>query len=943
MKKFSRLVLCLFMMIACFNIYSVYAEGEETTDQPTQQESEENGSLSDDSDIDLQSDGPSEAVTDGVASITREDGIYYYGTIYEAIQDASEGETITLLTDTSEDITIEKNINLDLSGHTLTGLSGEVKPVIDITAEATIKNGTVTGGTDSGIKVRHTSATLDSLTLTNNCSASENEKDGGAITAVGYLKYNGSITEYRDDVVLKVNNCTITNNTAADGGGAIVTGYGMTLDINGSTINENSSKQGGAIYFNDNARGGKIQNSSFNSNSAKETGLGGAIYLCVTSGDLYIYNSTFNGNLSDNQGGAICNYGAALSISESSFLNNSATYGGAIYSYFLPINSTGKLNIESGTTFAGNNATVYGGAVYLVGLNSAGTTVISGATFSQNGDFGSNTASYAGAIFVYNTSAIINGGTVISNNSATNWGGGIYNYTANLTIEDATITDNNANLGGGIINKGGTVTLGSSTVLYNNAATTAGDDIYTYGKNNKVTLNTVGSDWVLKDDNHLIDGWYYDGYYKDDTTEEKTRWNVSDEDSYTRELDFGDQDTITVGGNSQIIALKAAHDIYRGYHVQYLDADTNEEIAEATSFSDIRVGTTVKVSAAEVEGYEFDHVIVGTEAETVKLDDDSETSNEVNTSKDVELVIDKDESKNVITFYYKALRKYTVNYVDKDSNESISESKTVENIKVGTEVSEDAVSVDGYTLDGDFSVKLVVDKDESKNVITFYYTKNADPTPAPTTTPTPTDTPSSTPDATSTPVTTPASTPVANNTTPATPVTPTRRTTPVTPITPVVTPTATPEATVEPTATPEATSTPSATPTVINDDSTPEAAPSGHWALINLVCALLSVLLGVIVILSKHKKDEEEDEDEQVVESEEDDEETSTRHRRWKVVAGIDAVIAVVVFIFTENITLPMQLVDKWTILMVVFLLVSVISTYFARKWHEDDESSENA
>jgi hypothetical protein len=916
MKKFSRLVLCLFMMIACFNICSVYAEGEETTDQPTQQESEENGSPSDDSDIDVQSDGSSEAVTDGVASITREDGIHYYGTIYEAIQDASEGETITLLTDTSEDITIEKNINLDLSGHTLTGLSGEVKPVIDITAEATIKNGIVTGGTDSGIKVRHTSATLDSLTLTNNSSVSSTEKDGGAITAVGYLTYIGTSTEYRNDVVITVNNCIITNNTAADGGGAIVSGYGMTLDINGSTINENSSKQGGAIYFWDNSNGGKIENTTFANNSADN--LGGVIYLGGTSGNLDIKGSSFIGNSVKStvgQGGAICNYGGTLTISESIFLNNSATYGGAIYSYFVP---AGKLNIGSGSTFAGNNATVYGGAVYLGGLNCTGTTEISGAIFSQNGDYESNTASYAGAIFIYNTNATIKGGTFISGNSATNWGGGIYNYTSNLTIEDASITDNNANFGGGIINYNGSVTLKSSTVLYNNIAKNSGDDIYTYGTNNKFSLNTVGSNWTLNDDNHLIDGWYDDSL--------NNRWDGDEDGNHVVEAD----------SNSK--GIKAAHDIYRGYHVQYLDADTNEEIAEATSFSDIRVGTTVKVSAAEVEGYEFDHVIVGTEAETVKLDDDSETSNEVNTSKDVELVIDKDESKNVITFYYKALRKYTVNYVDKDSNESISDSKTVENIKVGTEVSEDAVSVDGYTLDGDSNAKLVVDKDDSKNVITFYYTKNADSTPASTTTPT--DTPTSTPEAT-----TPASTPVANNTTPATPVTPTRRTTPVTPITPVVTPTATPEATVEPTATPEATSTPSATPTVINDDSTPEAASSGHWALINLVCALLSVLLGVIVILSKHKKDEE-DEDEQVVESEEDDEETSTRHRRWKVVAGIDAVIAVVVFIFTENITLPMQLVDKWTILMVVFLLVSVISTYFARKWHEDDEddeSSENA
>ena len=191
---------------------------------------------------------------------------------------------------------------------------------------------------------------------------------------------------------------------------------------------------------------------------------------------------------------------------------------------------------------------------------------------------------------------------------------------------------------------------------------------------------------------------------------------------------------------------------------------------------------------------------------------------------------------------------------------------------------------------------------------------------------------------------TPATTPVANNTTPTTPVTPTRRTTPVTPVTPVVTPTSTPEATVEPTATTETTPTPSATATAetIDDDSTPEAAPNGQWALINLVAALASVLLGVIVILSKHSDDDDDDNDS----DNGDDENTSTRHRRWKVIAGIDAVAAVVTFILTENITNPMVLVDKWTILMVAFALIAVVSTYFGRKWHEDEEdedSSENA
>ena len=180
--------------------------------------------------------------------------------------------------------------------------------------------------------------------------------------------------------------------------------------------------------------------------------------------------------------------------------------------------------------------------------------------------------------------------------------------------------------------------------------------------------------------------------------------------------------------------------------------------------------------------------------------------------------------------------------------------------------------------------------------------------------------------------------PSNDDTTPTTPVvpatTPTRRTTPVTPAQPEVTPTETPEATVEPTATPEAT----ATPEVIDDDETPEVAPKGNWALINLIAAMLSVLLGVIAILAKHKDEDEDEEDET------EDENVSTRHRRWKIVSAIDAIVAVVAFILTEDITQKMVMVDKWTILMVVIAVVGVVSMYFTRKWQkEDEETSEDA
>ena len=190
---------------------------------------------------------------------------------------------------------------------------------------------------------------------------------------------------------------------------------------------------------------------------------------------------------------------------------------------------------------------------------------------------------------------------------------------------------------------------------------------------------------------------------------------------------------------------------------------------------------------------------------------------------------------------------------------------------------------------------------------------------------------------TATPTTPSNNTPARTNNVPARVVTNPTTTTPA------------PEATVEPEKA-ETTPAPTAKPEKIKEEATPQAAPKGHWALINLIAAMLSVVLAVVALLAKHAKDEDdEDKDDQVVANEnEDDENESTRHRRWKVIATIDAILAVVVFILTENLAHDMVLVDKWTVLMVLFGLISIISTYFARKWHEEDEdedeeSSQNA
>ena len=163
-------------------------------------------------------------------------------------------------------------------------------------------------------------------------------------------------------------------------------------------------------------------------------------------------------------------------------------------------------------------------------------------------------------------------------------------------------------------------------------------------------------------------------------------------------------------------------------------------------------------------------------------------------------------------------------------------------------------------------------------------------------------------------------------------------------------PKATPEPTIVPSETPEASATPTIEPTstpkptssaetgIIDNDATPSTARKEHWALINLIAAIGSVLFGLLLLLSKNKKDND-NEDEDAT----DEEETQKRNKVWKVVSLVDAIIAVVVFVLTENMKQPMVLVDKWTMLMILFTLISIVSFAFGRKYHEEDNTAENA
>ncbi|MBQ6621407.1 MAG: Cna B-type domain-containing protein [Mogibacterium sp.] len=157
-------------------------------------------------------------------------------------------------------------------------------------------------------------------------------------------------------------------------------------------------------------------------------------------------------------------------------------------------------------------------------------------------------------------------------------------------------------------------------------------------------------------------------------------------------------------------------------------------------------------------------------------------------------------------------------------------------------------------------------------------------------------------------------------------------------ITPVVTPAVTPDTPADPTVITDGPTPRTDGPVTITDPEPPLA--SGFWALINLICAVVTAILSVILLIgyfTGRKKDEESEEDA------EEEEDQLKRKGLLRLASLIPAIAGIVTFILTEDMSLPMQLVDRWTIVMVIILAVQVLVALFSKKKREDDEENAEA
>ena len=290
-----------------------------------------------------------------------------------------------------------------------------------------------------------------------------------------------------------------------------------------------------------------------------------------------------------------------------------------------------------------------------------------------------------------------------------------------------------------------------------------------YTKRNDLSYTV---NYLEKDTNKVL----YAQKVKDGMTFESTVTSADEViaiDGYN--YDSVDKDNLTIGTGENVINIYYTKRNDLSYTVNYLEKDTNIVLHEAKVTENMIFETEITSSkeVIDIDGYNYDSVdkdtlIIGTGENVIniyytKRNDLSYTVNylekgtnrtihapkvtqnmtfgtEITSSKEVIAIngysydsVDKDSliittGENIINIYYTKVSglSYTVNYLEKDTNEVLQAPKTTGDMTFEDEIisSNEVIDIDGYNYDSVDKEKLVIGTGE--NVVNIYYTKRTD-------------------------------------------------------------------------------------------------------------------------------------------------------------------------------------------------------------------------
>lgn len=478
----------------------------------------------------------SEEVKTYVAQI----GSTKYETFDEAINAAKNGDTISLLEDTtSKGINTNKNITIEGNNKTLT-FNEKGIAIFEVTL------------TFNNVKVKM----ID-------------------ITSTPYSEWNKMAICASKNAKLVLNNTTFEMNSSNGSklnAHAIYFCSNNKLDLNNSKLIIKNYAEDALEW--DGGDGGyniNLVNSTYISDNNRQ-GFTGTFYVTIDNSTVEVLNSSASGSNGT--------YYTIKNNSKVTFENNNS-WGISAW----------RIDMTNNSTLNANNNGYSGIWTRVLNVDKTCTLIV-----NKNGTKAPSSSNNAGIFFQGNksfTSTIEEGAKVEIKNNA---GSGIYTKQSvgNLTILSGEITNNGtgsvnknnvgADFGGGIYNVG-TLVIGDKVNIYNNHASKAADDIYNKARS-KIEFKDTKKDWVLDDCDDKIDGWYDDN--------KESRWNAHDkENKYVEEVESNAYETE--------LTIKAAHGIYGKLIVRYVDNKGNV-LSEELPYSE-KVGTEYATIEKEFEDY----------------------------------------------------------------------------------------------------------------------------------------------------------------------------------------------------------------------------------------------------------------------------------------------------------------------------------------------------
>ncbi len=130
----------------------------------------------------------------------------------------------------------------------------------------------------------------------------------------------------------------------------------------------------------------------------------------------------------------------------------------------------------------------------------------------------------------------------------------------------------------------------------------------------------------------------------------------------------------------------------------------------------------------------------------------------------------------------------------------------------------------------------------------------------------------------------------------------------------------------------------------IGDTEVPLADFGGSWSLVDLLLTVVTGLMSISLLIGYFVNKKAKEEDEENAHAQRSEDEDNTRLKRkggFRLFSIIPMIGAIVLFILTQDLTLPMTLFDNWTIFFAIVTLIQVLTMILSRKKRVEDEEDE--